>query len=322
MDVVVHRVPFFSLKLGASLGSGATGDVYAGALDGAPAAIKVLKLAAVPNARAELSRRFAAEVDVLSKYAHPRLVRLLAWAEEEDAGAPRPFAIALELLEEGSLGDWLRGPGGEPSKKGAPLSALERVDLALGAAAGLAFLHGRTEEGEGGGVAGGGPVLHRDVKSSNIGLTRVGGGGGALYSKLLDCGLAKAVKPDAALAAGVSFTQGLAGTPGYTAPEVATKGRYSAQSEVYSLGVVLLELLQGKRVAMATASDAVVAALDAAAGGAQPGILGVPNDLRPSTRLDAIDCPHSAHQCIALVSLSPATPNFPLPPDLMTPHPH
>ena len=44
--------------------------------------------------------------------------------------------------------------------------------------------------------------------------------------------------------------------------------------------------------------------------------------MRPSTRLDAIDCPHSAHQCIALVSLSPATPNFPLPPDLMTPHPH
>ena len=44
--------------------------------------------------------------------------------------------------------------------------------------------------------------------------------------------------------------------------------------------------------------------------------------MRPSARLDAIDCPHSAHQCIALVSLSPATPNFPLPPDLMTPHPH
>jgi hypothetical protein len=44
--------------------------------------------------------------------------------------------------------------------------------------------------------------------------------------------------------------------------------------------------------------------------------------LRPSTRLDAIYCPHSAHQCIALVSLSPATPNFPLPRDITTPHHH
>ena len=44
--------------------------------------------------------------------------------------------------------------------------------------------------------------------------------------------------------------------------------------------------------------------------------------MRPSTRLDAIYCPHSAHQCIALVSLSPATPNFPLPRDITTPHHH
>ena len=172
----------------------------------------------------------------------------------------------LELLEEGSLGDWLRGPLGEPAKKGPPLSPLERVDIALGAAAGLAFLHGNTEEGEGGGEVSGGPVLHRDVKSSNIGLTRVGGGvgggggGGALYAKLLDCGLAKAVKPDVALAAGVSVTQGLAGTPGYTAPEVATRGRYTAQSEVYSLGVVLLELLLGQRAGLNTAADAEKAA--------------------------------------------------------------
>ncbi len=274
----VHRVPFPSLHLGATLGSGATGDVFAGTLGGAPVAVKRLKLTAVPDARAELARRFRAEMDVLSRYAHPRLARLLGWAEEEDPRAPHPFAIVLELLEEGSLGDWLRGPAGEPPQRagpgGAPLSPLERVDVALGAAAGLAFLHGQTEAGEGGGIAGGGPVLHRDVKSSNIGLTRVGGGGaaaGALYAKLLDCGLAKAVKPGVTLADGVSFTQGLAGTPGYTAPEVATRGRYTAQSEVYSLGVVLLELLLGQRAGLNTAADTVEAAIDAAAGGAQPG---------------------------------------------------
>ena len=114
----MNRVPFPSLKLGALLGSGATGEVFSGALVGAPVAGKRLKLAAIPNARAELSRRFRAEVEVLSKYAHPRLVRLLAWAEEEDAAAPHPFAIVLELLEEGSLGDWLRGPGGGAGRDG------------------------------------------------------------------------------------------------------------------------------------------------------------------------------------------------------------
>ncbi len=67
--MAVNRVPFSALKLGALLGSGATGEVFAGELRGAPAAVKRLKLASRdPDTRAELSRRFRAEVDVLSKY--------------------------------------------------------------------------------------------------------------------------------------------------------------------------------------------------------------------------------------------------------------
>ena len=89
----VRRVPFPALRLGATLGSGATGDVFIGELGGAPVAVKRLRLAAIPNARAELSRRFRAEVDVLSRYAHPRLVRLLGWAEEEDPLAPHPLRL-------------------------------------------------------------------------------------------------------------------------------------------------------------------------------------------------------------------------------------
>ena len=129
----VRRVPFPALRLGATLGSGATGDVFIGELGGAPVAVKRLKLAAIPNARAELSRRFRAEVDVLSRYAHPRLVRLLAWAEEEDPVAPHPFAIVLELLEEGSLGDWLRGPAGEPPQRASPGGAPQARPMAASA---------------------------------------------------------------------------------------------------------------------------------------------------------------------------------------------
>ena len=107
------------------------------------------------------------------------------------------------------------------------------MDAALGVAGALTFLHGQREPGEGGeGPAV--PVLHRDVKSANIGFTRVGG---SLHAKLLDCGLAKAVKGhDAAAAAagapmaGSSSTTSVVGTFGYMAPELTAKGA-SVQSE-------------------------------------------------------------------------------------------
>ena len=90
----VRRVPFASLKLGASLGKGATGEVFAGELQGAPVAVKRLALSSKdPDVLAALARRFRAEVGVLSTHSHPRLVRLLAWAEEEDPGTAHPFAM-------------------------------------------------------------------------------------------------------------------------------------------------------------------------------------------------------------------------------------
>lgn len=187
------------------IGSGATGDVFRGELEGAPVAIKVLKVPehAPPAARAELQRRFRAELGVLGAYRHARLVALRGYSEDEAADSLHPFALVFELLD-GSLADYLRSPTGDAPARG-PLAPLARVDVALGAAAGLAYLHGQREAGDGGPDA---PVLHRDVKSANIGLA-VG------YAKLLDCGLAKAVRGGAAAlaaaagAAGASFTGGL-----------------------------------------------------------------------------------------------------------------
>ena len=289
------------------VGRGSTGEVFHGELDDVPVAVKRLRVppGAGPEAREDLGRRFEAELRVLSVYRHARLVRLLAWAAETSgasagagagvgaaagAGGQYPFAIAFELLEGGSLADWLEGPNGEPApREQARLSALERVDVALGAAAGLAFLHGFREEADGdatgvagasnaaagaGGAAGasnaaagaGGaaasagvapdaPVLHRDVKSANIGISLVGG---SPYAKLLDCGLAKALRGGAGAAAaavGASFTGGLAaGTAGYMAPEV-TEGTYTVLSEVFAFGVVLLELITGRRASAGLARE-------------------------------------------------------------------
>ena len=77
----------------------------------------------------------------------------------------------FELLEKGSLADWLRGPEGMPSARAPPLSPLARVDIALDAAVGLAYLHGlRVGTGDAAAAAPQHqqPVLHRDVKFANI----------------------------------------------------------------------------------------------------------------------------------------------------------
>ena len=198
MDAL-RRVPFETLARSCAafsaahkIGEGATGEVFRGRLAGADVALKRLRLpeSATPAARAALVRAFNAELATLSAYRHVRLVRLLAYARDEDAASRHPFVLVFELLEEGSLADHLRGPGGEPARL-APLTPLERIDAALGAAAGLAYLHGlRCATSGAGAAASAAPVLHRDVKSANIGLVRIGG---ALYTKVMDCGLARAL---------------------------------------------------------------------------------------------------------------------------------
>ena len=168
---------------GALLGRGATGEVFSGALRGAPIAVKRLKAPAdaSPAVLAALRRRFRAELLTLSTFQHPRIVRLLH-ACEDTGDAAHPLALAFELLAGGSLADWLRGADGRAGARGA-LSPLQRIDAALGVAHGLKYLHGLREPGEGGAQA---PVVHRDVKSANVGFA-LAGGGGELYAKVIDC---------------------------------------------------------------------------------------------------------------------------------------
>ena len=124
-----------------------------------------------------------------------------------------------------------------------------RLEIAVDVARGLTYLHGQTEDGQRHSP----PVYHRDVKSANIGLSL-----DFRTAKLLDYGLAKAMEArpgGQTTALGLqTLTGGIVGTPAYMSVE-ALEGRYGAQSEVYSFGVVLFELVTGRLASAGTKEE-------------------------------------------------------------------
>jgi serine/threonine-protein kinase PBS1 len=108
-----------------------------------------------------------------------------------------------------------------------PLDWKTRMKIAAGAAAGLEYLHDKADP----------PVIYRDIKPSNILL------GEGYHAKLSDFGLAK-LGP---LGDNTHVTTRVMGTYGYCAPEYASTGKLTIKSDIYSFGVVFLELITGRR---------------------------------------------------------------------------
>ncbi|CAO2185327.1 unnamed protein product [Urochloa humidicola] len=207
------------------IGDGSFGFVYRAVLPGG-AEVAVKRLSGDGAAGAG-NREFRAEVEVLSSLSHPNLARLLGYC---DAGRDR--ILVYELLERGSLDAWLHCSGdGDAEAGGGGGEALRwpaRLRVARGVAAALAFLHhGRRP-----------PVLHRDVKSSNVLL------GEGFEAKLADFGLARIVRGSPAKS---HVSTQAAGTAGYVAPEIWAGVGATAKADVYSFGVVIIEMVTGHR---------------------------------------------------------------------------
>uniref|UniRef100_A0A0E0ERN8 non-specific serine/threonine protein kinase n=1 Tax=Oryza meridionalis TaxID=40149 RepID=A0A0E0ERN8_9ORYZ len=199
------------------IGKGGFGRVYSGVLkDGQIVAIKKMDLPTSKQADGE--REFRVEIDILSRLDHPNLVTLIGYC----ADGKHRFVV-YEFMPKGNLQDILNGIG--EVRMDWPV----RLRIALGAARGLAYLHSTTAVGV--------PVVHRDFKSSNILLTE------HFEAKISDFGLAKLMPQDIDLYA----TTRVLGTFGYFDPEYALTGKLTLQSDVYAFGVVLLELLTGRR---------------------------------------------------------------------------
>eukprot|EP01018_Ginkgo_biloba_P016313 Gb_15406 [translate_table: standard] len=196
------------------LGEGGFGRVYRGVLeDGTKVAVKVLT-----RDDQQGGREFIAEVEMLSRLHHRNLVKLIGICNE---GHNR--CLVYELIPNGSVESHLHGL----DKETAPLDWDARMKIALGAARGLAYLHEDSSP----------RVIHRDFKASNILLED------DFTPKVSDFGLAKAASEEGS----EHISTRVMGTFGYVAPEYAMTGHLLVKSDVYSYGVVLLELLSGRK---------------------------------------------------------------------------
>ncbi|XP_010474348.1 PREDICTED: L-type lectin-domain containing receptor kinase IX.2-like [Camelina sativa] len=193
------------------LGEGGFGAVYRGYLNELDMMVAVKKLS---GGSKQGKKEFVTEVKIISKLRHRNLVQLIGWCNEKDE-----YLLIYEFMPNGSLDTHLFG-------KRPHLSWDIRYKIALGLASALLYLH---EEGDR-------CVLHRDIKASNIMLDI------NFNVKLGDFGLARLMDHELG-----SHTTGLAGTFGYMAPEYVMDGRASKESDIYSFGIGILEILTGRK---------------------------------------------------------------------------
>ncbi|XP_062217251.1 putative receptor protein kinase ZmPK1 [Phragmites australis] len=208
-------------KFKEELGKGGSGTVYRGIL-GDKRVVAVKKLTHVRQGEEE----FWAEVTLIGRINHINLVRMWGFCSE---GKHR--LLVYEYVENKSLDKYLFYDRGTERL----LSWSQRFKIALGTARGLAYLHHECLEW----------VVHCDVKPENILLTR------DFEGKIADFGLSKLSKRSSS---SFSFTH-MRGTMGYMAPEWAMNLPINAKVDVYSYGVVLLEIVTGSRVSSGITID-------------------------------------------------------------------
>lgn len=195
------------------IGEGGYGPVFKCELDHTQVAIKVLKSDA-----AQGRQQFNQEVEVLSCIRHPNMVLLLG-------ACPEYGCIVYEYMANGSLDDCLFRRGKQP-----PLPWQLRFQIAAEIATGLLFLHQTKPE----------PIVHRDLKPGNILLDR------NYVSKIGDVGLARLVPPSVQDTVTQYRMTSTAGTFCYIDPEYQQTGMLGIKSDIYSLGIMLLQVITAK----------------------------------------------------------------------------
>ncbi|XP_015932281.1 cold-responsive protein kinase 1 isoform X1 [Arachis duranensis] len=194
------------------IGEGGFGSVYKGQLkDGKLTAIKVLSAESRQGVK-----EFLTEINVISEVEHENLVKLYGCCVERNNRI-----LVYNYLEKNSLAQSLLGSG---DHTGLLFNWQTRCKISIGVARGLAFLHEEVRP----------HIIHRDIKASNILLDR------DLTPKISDFGLAKLIPANM-----THVSTRVAGTLGYLAPEYAIGGKLTRKADIYSFGVLLVEIVSG-----------------------------------------------------------------------------
>jgi serine/threonine-protein kinase len=202
-------------KILGELGRGAMGVVYKAEdpnLDRV-VALKTIVIEADAEGRKEYERRFFLEAKAAGKLNHPNIVTVYDFGEEEGVAY-----LAMELVEGNDLRLRLKESAGQG------LPAMDAVDVAQQVAEGLGYAHERG-------------IVHRDIKPGNIMLQPRG------QAKIMDFGLARMRVADHKTSTGMVL-----GTPKYMSPEQVAGQPVDQRSDVFSLGIVLHEMLTGTRL--------------------------------------------------------------------------
>jgi len=215
----VKRFSYKELKLATKdfhpdnkIGAGGFGTVYKGILkDGTLVAVKKLSAESSQGVR-----EFLTEIAVISDIEYENLVQLQGCCVEENQRI-----LVYAYLENNSISQALLGSDKTAINLGWPT----RSKICIGTARGLAYLHETVKP----------PIVHRDIKASNILLDK------HFNPKIADFGLAK-LFPDNI----THISTRVAGTIGYLAPEYAMRGQLTKKADVYSFGVLMLEIISGR----------------------------------------------------------------------------
>ncbi|KAL0783794.1 hypothetical protein Bca101_000039 [Brassica carinata] len=202
------------------VGSGGFGTVYRGSsikIKSSSSSDQIAVKKITPNSMQGV-REFVAEIESLGRLRHKNLVNLQGWCKHGN-----DLLLVYDYIPNGCLDSLLYS---KPRRSGAVLSWNARFQIAKGVAAGLLYLHEEWEK----------IVIHRDVKPSNVLIDE------DMNPRLGDFGLARLHERGS-----LQHTTVVVGTIGYMAPELTRNGNSSSASDVFAFGVLLLEIVSGRK---------------------------------------------------------------------------